>query len=487
MKSKDYSKYLWLLAVIILALILIIKLIQLSKMIYFYPSYDFSSHIANLFFLKEYGFHGIAPNWYHGLVVLRYYPPLFFFFAYLFYSIISNLQLAFYISFIGVILIGFFGIHLLGNVLKFSIIKRLFLFLFFYANPITIPWFYNIGRVPEMLGWTLLFYLLSLLFAYKNKKLDKKFFIFLIIILTLILLAHILILVLALFLVFGLFLIKDNKEKIKIIISLISVPLLSSFWLFDFIKNVNTLNYAPSYRLYSHPTEVIYSMLIPLVFLGIIYLYKKVKKINKKEFLFYIPLLLISFLYLSNLFLYIPILKSIEPRTYGILLMLISTILILDLKPNKRALNLISIGVLILSLTIATVVLVRYNQIDFPLYSEQEIGTLNLIPLVKEKFIAVGKNGDVNKRHIYAYGAVKYNTTTPLGWGIQQVSKRIEGIQEEIKISLNTKNCERFTNIIKKLEVKEIISHKNKCDFLKSCNLYEKKESGQYCLLKTIS
>src|SRR3989344_6751994 len=113
MKLKDNTRYFWYVSIFVLLLVLVIKLVQLSKMIYFYPSYDFSSHIANLFFLKEYGFHNIAPNWYDGLVVLRYYPPLFFFFAYLFYNLITDVQLPFYISFVGIIILGFFGVYLL--------------------------------------------------------------------------------------------------------------------------------------------------------------------------------------------------------------------------------------------------------------------------------------------------------------------------------------------------------------------------------------
>ncbi len=480
-------KYFWFISIILLAIVLIIKLIQLSKMIYFYPSYDFSSHIANLFFLKEYGFHNIAPNWYDGLVVLRYYPPLFFFFAYLFYNLITDVQLAFYISFVGIIILGFFGVYLLGKLLKFSMIKRLFLFLFFYANPLTIPWFYIIGRVPEMLAWTLVFYLLALLFYYKNKELDKKFFILLVIILTLILLAHLLVLVLALFLVLGLFIIKKKKERIKMFISLIIVPILSSFWLIEFIKYVGILSYTPSYRIYEHPTEVIYSIVIPLIFMGIFYLYKKVKKINKKEILFYIPLILVSLLYFTNLFLYIPILKSIEPRTYGILITTISMVLILDLRPNKKAMKLISIGILILSLAITTIAFVRYNNVDFPLYSEKEIGAINLLSSINERYIVMGKNGDINKRHIYAFGAVKYNLTTPLGWGIQQASEKVKDIEKEVKESINNNNCERLNKIISDLRVKQVIANKEKCNSLEKCGLIKKEESEQYCLLEISS
>ena len=320
---------------------------------------------------------------------------------------------------------------------------------------------------------------------YKNRKLDTKFYIFLIIILSLILLSHPLVLALSLFLVFGLFLIK--KEKIKIIVSLTVVPLITSFWLFDFIKNIGNLSYTPSYRLYSHPTEVIYSILIPLVFIGIFYLYKKVKKIDKKDILFYSPLFLISILYLTNLFLYIPILKSIEPRTYGILITTISMVLILDLRPNKKAMKLISIGILILSLAITTIAFVRYNNVDFPLYSEKEIGAINLLSSINERYIVMGKNGDINKRHIYAFGAVKYNLTTPLGWGIQQASEKVKDIEKEVKESINNNNCERLNKIISDLRVKQVIANKEKCNSLEKCGLIKKEESEQYCLLEISS
>lgn len=485
MKFQDDSKHFWYIAIATLALILIVKLIQLSKMIYLFPSDDFSSHITNLFFLKEYGFHNIAPNWYNGMVILRYYPPLLSFFGYLIYSVINNVQLAFYLSILGIIVIGFFGIYLLGNILNLSKIKRLFLFLFFYSNPLTIPWFYIIGRVPEMLAWTLVFYLLALLFYYKDKNLDKKFFIFLTVILTLILLAHPLILTLSLFLVFGLFLIKNNKEKLKIIISLIIVPILSAFWLIDFIKHMNILQYAPSNRLYIHPTEVIYSILIPLIFLGIFYLYLKIKRIKKKELLFYLPIVFISILYITHLFLYIPFIKSIEPRTYGILLITISMILILHLRPNKKALKLISIGILILSLIITLIYFTKYNSMEYSLYNEKNIEILNLLPLVKEKFIVIEQYGDINKGRIYAFSAVNYNLTTPLGWEIQETSKEIMEVESNTKEFINNEDCESLMNILENLGVKEVIAHQDKCSFLQTCGLNEKERSKLYCLLST--
>ena len=175
----ELKKYLFLIPAILFFIILFVKLIQLSKMIYLFPSYDFSSHLTNLYFLKQYGFHNLALNWYHvygGDFVLRFYPPGIFFFSLIFYSFISNIQLSFYLAFIFLHLIGFFGILLLGKVLKFSYTKIFFLFSIFYANPLTIPWFYFNGRLPEMFAWTISFYFLNLIFYYKDKILDYKFY-----------------------------------------------------------------------------------------------------------------------------------------------------------------------------------------------------------------------------------------------------------------------------------------------------------------------
>lgn len=483
---KGYKKLLWIISIIIFFIILIIKFIQLSKIIYLYPSYDFSSHIANLFFLKEYGFHNISPNWFNGFRVLEDYPPLFFFFAYAIYKLISNnIQLAFYISLIGIIIIGFLGVYLLGRALNISKIKTLFLFLFFYSNPVTIPWFYTIGRIPEMFGWTLLFYLLSLIFYFKDKELDYRFYIYLIAILTLILLAHPLIFTLSLFVVFGLFLIKNNKERLKIIISMLFIPLLSSFWLIGFISNINTLkNYAPSYRIYQHPTEFLYSIIFPLALFLVFWLYKKIKNLKKKEITFYYPLLVVPLLYLTNLFLYIPILKSIEPRTYGIFSILISTILILTFNPkNTKADTLISIGVIAVAIISAVIFFTHYSYIDFPLYNQANTEIRSLLPNITEKFIVIDENGDINKKHIYAFAAVKYNLTTPWGWGMGWISENSTKIRKEIKDSIPERDCKKFLKVINENYVKEIISNKKNCDFLINCKINKKEESYNYCLL----
>ena len=483
-----YNKYLYYIPIILFALILIIKLLQLSKMIYLFPSYDFSGHLSFLYFLKEYGFHNFNPNWYNaygGDIVLMLYPPGFSFYSLVFYQFIDNIQLAFYLSIAFLHVIGFIGILILGKVLKFSYIKRIFLFLFFYANPVSIPWFYFNGRLPEMLAWTLSFYLLAIIFYYKNKKLDKKFYILTPIIFSLMLLSHPLITLLFAIFFLGLFLIKSNKEKTKIILSCLFILILTSFWLIDFIKGYNIIAaYTPSYRIYEHPTEVFYSILFPLLFFIILFFNIKIKKvIMKKEILFYLPLMLIALLYITRLFLLIPVLRSIEPRSYGILLILISSLLILNLKINKKAPKLIYFVTFFILIIIPIISFVRYYEpLGFSLYTEDNKDILTILPTVKDSFIAIGKNSYA-MHHLYSFAAVKYNLTTPFGWGMQEIQPEVKRDKKDLETSINNKDCKSFSMVIEKLNVKEIIAYKDKCDFLKTCNLNVKAKTENYCHL----
>ena len=58
----------------------------------------------------------------------------------------------------------------------------------------------------------------------------------------------------------------------------------------------------------------------------------------------------------------------------------------------------------------------------------------------------------------------------------------INKIEEEIKGSINEENCNKFNEIMNEMKVKELIVHKNKCEFIKTCDFIEKETSGQYCL-----
>ena len=473
---------------ILFAIAMILRLVDLSKIVYLFPSYDFSAHISHLYFLKEYGFHNVANNWYNvygGEIVLKLYPPLFFFYSLIFYSIINNIQLAFYISLISVHVIGLIGVFILGKVLNLSIWKKLFLFFFFYANPITLPWFYINGRIPEMLAWTISFYLLALIFYYKDKKLDKKFYLLLILLLSSMLLAHPLIVLLFLFVILGFFLIRNNKDKLKIILASIFVPIITSFWLVGFIQGYSILqSYQPSYRFYEHTTEVIYSILLGLASLFVLYLNLRFKKFQKKEIMFFSPVILISFIYITGLFLLVPLLRSIEPRSYGIFLLLITSLLAfnLKLKTNKKRSNAFKISIALLLCVLALISIFRYDNLSFTLYTEKNKEILDILPKINGSFIVIGEN-NYDMHHVASIAAVKYNLTTPFGWGMREVQKEVKEDKINLKNSIENKECKLLNETLNKIKVKEIIAYNNKCDFLKSCNLTEKNKTENYCYL----
>nr|MBI4157114.1 hypothetical protein [Candidatus Woesearchaeota archaeon] len=176
---RKFDKFL-LFPIIFLLGYLIIRLIDFSKLlIYFSFDYtnDLSSYMTILHFLKEYGFHGIAQNWYNGIVVLKFYSPGWFFFALPLYLLLKDVRIATYISLILMLIIGFVLIWQLGKIEKLSKAKRIGFFVLFFANAIAVGNFIRLGRVTELFAWIVFIGLFLLIIYYKDRNLDLKFLI----------------------------------------------------------------------------------------------------------------------------------------------------------------------------------------------------------------------------------------------------------------------------------------------------------------------
>ncbi len=471
-------RYLYLF-IFVLTIIAVLELLQLSKVIYYFPSTDLSSHIANIYFINNYGFHKIIPNWYNGYISFLVYPPGLFFLSIPFYKIINNPQIVLYALLILSLLIGFVGTYFLGKILKLNSIHKLFLFLFFYFNPISITSFYIIGRLPEMLGWSFSFFYIYLIYKYKNKYLDAKFFT-IIPIMAITILAHPSIFILSSSFLLGLFLIKSNKERMFIIISLLISLLLTSFWLIPaFNEGITYEKYQPFFNI-SLPTERILSFLTTIIFTGL--LFYNLRK-NKKEILFYSPVILISFLYITKLAGYLPILVNVHPRSIALFLILASLIIFLTSNYDKKLIK----NSLIITLQIMPIIFLIiffYKNVDnYPLYNSQHQEAISLLGDVKDKFIITGKsNMDIRTKDTYSYAAVKYNLSTPFGWDLITVSYR--DYSKNLTEAFNNGDCNKINNITNELRGKEIISGYESCDLLKKCGFEKVKSTNNYCLYK---
>ena len=129
----ENDKKIFLFSIIILAAIFIFKTVQLSQIIWYFPTSDYPVYILRLFFLETQGYNIPIANWYDGWLPFLHYGPAFFFFAQIPYKLFGNLNLAYYLGFLGNYILGFIGFYFIGKAEKWTILKRIYLFLLFYV------------------------------------------------------------------------------------------------------------------------------------------------------------------------------------------------------------------------------------------------------------------------------------------------------------------------------------------------------------------
>src|SRR3989344_2721114 len=316
-KKTIPDKFLYL-PILIIGVYFLFRLIDQSKMIWIFPldKYnDWSSYMAQLFFLKECGFHNFCSYWYNGFISFQLTQPGWYFFIYPLYLLTNNVQLTAYLSLIITYIFSFIAIYINRLKLGLSRIKTLAFFLFLFGNAVAIGNYIKVGKIHELFGWFNLIVIFVFLIIYKDKKLDKNFF-FIIPFYFFAVLSHQNSAVISSIALFGLFLIKKFKEKLILIMITLITLTATSFWWIGYIKNffnsaASTIIVANTLKTINKATlnDNIAAFLIPIIFFIILYLYFKSKKNRKKEFIFLLPITIIAFLLFTRLILFIPIIN----------------------------------------------------------------------------------------------------------------------------------------------------------------------------------
>ena len=474
---------------IILGVYFLIRLIDQSQMISAFPldfTNDWSSYIAQLHFLKECGFHNFCPYWYNGFESFLITAPGWMFFVLPIYLLTNNILLSSFISLIVLYILGFVFIYLLGRNEQISKAKTLFFFLLFFGNAIAIGNFVRLGRIVSLFGFICFLALALIIFYYRDKKLDKKFLLF-IPTYSILLISHQQESVLGSFLVLGLFLV--NKERIKIIIfSLISV-LLSSFWLVPFILNswnTSLFGYEQSNLLNLLLENNIYlwtNIAATLISIGVFVMFYFYWKENKKELLFFSPVLVLNFLFMFRLISFIPILKHISPDPF-ILFFLFFILFFLTKIRFKNNLKIL-VWSIVLFVAVINVTVSHYNTPYFTPYQELEIETLSLLPEIEENYIMIGAPGVTSySKAYYSYGAIYHNLRSSYGWYNQIVSDEYVNIFRGLDQVYYEGDCVEFNDRLKRANATEVLFYGFDCDKINSCGLKEKDSKKNACLYR---
>ena len=484
----------------VFTIILVIKFIQLSEIINYFPfNIDLGGYMTSIYFLAKFGYHQVVQNWYEGnFILFQAYPSSWFFFSLpIYYLVGKNTQLAAFISIAATYLLGFIFIFLLGKFHKFSVIKRIAFFLLFFISPIAISQIFT--RAPELFGWVIFIPLFILILHYKDNKLDKKFYLFKIIY-ALMLITYPDIFMLSTFLVLSLFLIKKAKEKLLIILSSVIALLLSLVWLYQFLLYLlnsfsvleETSRGLKELITFNSTTIVsnIYTTLIVLVFLTIFYFYWKDNYYARKELVFYSPILVLAFLYITRLLTLVPLFNKIFPDTYNLFFIFLTLFLLFKINflkfPKLKKIILIALILIpIISLFFTFV----YQERQSFKYTEIQQEIVETLAKVDGKLFIATDNSKVPRDIPYDYSQISYSAIThdiytPQGQMPISIPKSLQDKLDSLTSAVAEADCEKISALSTEFKVTNIITFDNYCDNLKKCSLKESFKKSRTCLYK---
>jgi len=484
----------WLyLPIIILLIYFIIRLIDQSKLIFLFPldfTNDYSSYMAQLFFLKECGFHAACHYWYNGITTFLLYPPGWMFFTYPIYILTNNVQISTFISLILMFIISFVFIWIIGRNESFTKIERLAFFLFYFANAINIGNFIRLGRVTEMFAWMLFIAFAGFILWYKNHKIDKKF-IFVSLIFGLITISHQTTTLISSILFLSLFLVKKSEEKIVIFGSFLISLLISSFWWIPYIKSVgesSMLDYTFTKWLLDFSGDKallnnLATILLSIILLTTFYFSWKSFNKSKRELIFFSPILLMNLIFVSRIVIFIPVLRNVAPDSFMMLFMFFSLYFFFktDFDVYSKQLK----KVILLGLVVFAIGNVFISLLFTPFfigYTDYDYETLELVSDVEGRLAILNHPTSYIKAY-YSLIPIKYNLPVVGGWSDATVSREYNLKWKSLEETLKSGRCDILEKDLEELNVTYIISYDYSCENLNICNFKQLKTAGNGCLV----
>jgi len=486
--NKEINNKLLYIPILILGINLLIRIINQSKIIKQFPldlTNDWSSYIALLHFLKECGFHNFCPYWYNGFITFKLVAPGWYFFSHIINIVINNYLMTVFISMILIFLLGFLVIYLFREKFDLTIKKSVLFFLLLFGNAAAIGNYIRLGRLPEFFAFMIFVLFSIIILYYKNKRFDW------IILLTipvysLLILSHQTVAFLSSILWISLFLIRKRMDRIKILLLILISLSIDSFWIIPYIKDfynsagtmypigVNLLTFSGHYLL-----ENIFTIIIPLIFLWVLWIYLKRKNYEKREILFYSPIALIAILLLFRIPAFVPILKYIYPDVFmGFLIFFILFLFFREFEIKR----IYFIGIIIIS-TISVLISIFYTP-WFIEHTQLEKDTLEIMKDIKTNFLMSDSHSKTSYgKAYYSYAPIYLNISTPSGWYKIPSDEYFKKLRE-FGNSIKDKNCGLLIENADYLRNDYLISYDKDCDFLESCNLNKINQINNVCLYK---
>jgi len=491
--GSNKSGWLLYIPILVLGAYLLIRLIDQSKIMWFFPldtTNDMSSYMAQFYFLLKCGYHNLCPYWYNGFIAFELTPPGWYFFALPIYWLTKDIQVTFYISLIVIYVLAFLGIFLIGRLLKFSILQRLLFFLLFFGNAIAIGNFIRLGRVPELFAW-LNFLIIGLaVLYYKDKPIGLSFF-WLIPPLSIVILSHQTVAILAGIMIMSLFFIKHSAERIKIALCALLPLGLTSFWWLPYLKSfggsagvglVLTETLLRFDRAYI--AQTLAAFIIPVILWLVFYMYWKSNNRPLKDLVFFSLPLLLSLLFFTRLIILIPLLKYIYPDVYMLYFLFFALFLFLKTDFSlfgKRIILLAHIMLILFAVASVAVNALHTPGFITPGESVQEV--LSLLGRGNGTFLLIGATpSTLYANAVYSYAPIYHGLFTSGGWYTTLITPEYYNHLVSINNYLDEADCGSLISTANFLNTSYLITLNNYCSTLGACGLSYIDKNSNACL-----
>ncbi len=480
--------------VLIIGALFLYRIIDGAKMIWIFPlsgNHDLPAYMSLLHLSSVYGYGEFVDLWFNGFYMFKAYFPGWFYFTLPFYLMTGNIGLATYVSFILIYLIILFLIFYFCKRYEISFWKRICMFVFFAGNPVALGYIWRLGRVTEFFSWMLFILYFFLILKYKDKKLDRYFWLIFLINIPL-LLSHYSGFIVGLPLIVSLALVRRSwREYSYLGVSILIFFALISFWLVPYyqaVKETPNIEHFSSAWILSKSGEWIYDKLATwattLIFGVVLFYYLKDREFKRNEILFYTPYFLIAALLFFRILPFVPVLNRLTPDTYNILFIFLSLFLFFqtDFYSYQRAFRkVVKFGFILLP--IIGVLLTLYHVSLYPEHSELEKEIISLFSDVDGKlYIAIPQ--DRNMYMFYAYATTFYNISSSEGGVPALTSKEIDKLNRNLNDAIMDKDCERGSRDVNELGLENLIGYGDYCETIEVCGFNKEKVNGEACLFK---
>jgi len=497
MTSKHLDKWLYV-PVLLFFVYLILRMIDMSQLATTFPLYvtgDMPSYIGHLYFLAEYGFHALVPNWYNGFISFLAYPPGFFYFALPFYWLTNDASYGFYLAMVCLFVLALIAVMFFARSQGWSRIKGLAFYFILFANPIAIGNFVRLGRIPEFFGWLNFIILCSILLYYKDKKLTLWFLLFIPFYILLMLSHPAVIVFFHLIFLFGImFLVKKGWQRMIILLSVVLGLLLTAFWWLPFVLNIFEQSAIVSVAFGKEMLSLqglnwINFLMNQAISYGIVILlwityffYWRSNSHKRRNIIYFAPLILLSLLYLGRITEMLPIINVLFPDIYFIGFLFFTLYFLFNTKFSKNWIKVI--GLLITLFAVVSVIFSAVYSPYFVGHTELEENTIALLPFVEENFLLTNPpEVTLHEPFLISYASTYYDLNSPYGCGPHgtvdlDFDKKVESTQFYIV----DQDCEGLWKLMLEIDLQEIITFNEHCATLNLCGLNLIANSENVCL-----